>query len=724
MRLLFTSALAGIILLRGLAAGDASVAAEVVAPPAADTLDDPTPGDVVSALVVRATLDGTPLRGAWFKLAGHCPNAETVLETQWFQRSGPRYKLLRALRGQRELWLCLNTPGQYDFAFRARSADGWSAPSDVQFAIGSEPPFLLPEEALKYAGSCERVVLPGGNWRQIVGPIASLAAQQDAGGYTVRPNDPGLYLFEAPRLTLDALPMRRGIFVPAARDGKSGDRRPIARLAERYAGIVGLPVEIDGGLSTDPDPGDAAKLTARWSTPDARLGAAIVPQLGLSARFTATTAGMYTIALVVSDDRLDSEPARAFVEIADGAPTRSGVNPLLEGPLGFPETPADNPAAVLEKRVTLALWPPEALPGATPLAGTDGGLQRAIDRFPPRCGTILRVDAGVAKAGHFHEVPLALEARQTPLRHLLDGIARQTDTRYRRDGNRGFWLLRPEDAARDEAVEISAANLDALFEKPDAAEVMEPLRRFAEPILRGHPDASLSYDTDRHAASAMLPGTAAKHIREIVRALREPAPQDLPLPVEYIPAAILKNQLGEKTATLKGTYRLDNLVRELAEQSGLAIGFDPRQFGRVLPHLKVNFDHVCMRQVLRDLVEDAGFDGCSIEAPAGVWFYKGSQPYPSGELLYDSAYVVAYDLTPLYRDLKPEAALMLNGETIEHFLRSRVYPDSWNEPGVFMFYHAPTRKLVVLHGQWAHVRIVELLTDLRDRGEWALGVTY
>jgi hypothetical protein len=723
MRLLFTSALVGIALLHGLAAGEVNAAAEVIAPPAADTLDDPSPGDVVSALVVRATLAGAPARGAWFKLSGTGVGADAILETQWFQRSGPRYKLLRDLRDKRELWLCLNTPGQYAFAFRARSAEGWSALADVQFAIGDEPPVLAPEDALKFAGSCERVVLPGANWRQIAGPIASLAAQQDPGGYTVRPNDPGLYIFEAPRLTLDGLPARRGVFVPVARDGKSGDRRPIARLAERYVGIVGLPVEIDGALSTDPDPGDAAKLSARWSTPDARRGAEIAAQPGLRARFTAQKPGVYTLALVVSDERLDSEPALAFVEITAGAPA-AFYNPLLEGPTVFAETPTDNPAAVLERRVTAALWPPEPLPDGTLLVPSDGGLQRAIQIFPLRCGTHLRVDSGVAKSGHFHELPLALEARNTPLRHLLDGIARQTGSRYRRDGTRGFWLVRPDDSARDERLEITAASVDALYQKPGAPEIMEPLRLFAEPFLRANPEASLNFDAERHAVSAMLPATAAKHVREMVQCLREPAPDNLPLPIVANADLVLINQLGEKTVTLKGTYRLDNLVRELTEQSGIAVGFDPRQFDGGLPRLKVNFERLPLRQALRDLVEDAGFSGCSTEAPGGAWFYKGPRPYPSGEMLYDTAYVMAYDLTPLYRDLAPDAALMLNGETILHFLRARVYPASWNDPGTFMFYHAPTRKLVVLHGTVAHVKIVELLTDLRDRGEWALGVNY
>src|ERR1017187_7274081 len=118
MRVLVTSVLVGVVLPLGLAAGEVNSAAEVILPPAAETLDDPRLGDVVSALVARAAIAGAPARGAWFKLDGRCAGADNVLETQWLQRAGPRYKLLREVRGQRELWLYLNAPGQYAFAFR------------------------------------------------------------------------------------------------------------------------------------------------------------------------------------------------------------------------------------------------------------------------------------------------------------------------------------------------------------------------------------------------------------------------------------------------------------------------------------------------------------------------------------------------------------------------------------------------------------------------------
>jgi hypothetical protein len=98
-----------------------------------------------------------------------------------------------------------------------------------------------------------------------------------------------------------------------------------------------------------------------------------------------------------------------------------------------------------------------------------------------------------------------------------------------------------------------------------------------------------------------------------------------------------------------------------------------------------------------------------------LWFYRGSEPYPSGELLWDTAVVRAYDLEPILARL-PE----LSGEAIAHHIRQRVFPDSWRD-GAACVYHAPTGKLLVIHGPDAQERVLVRLWDLLLRGEWALG---
>ncbi len=641
--------------------------------------------------------------------------AQKILETEWVQKAGPKTAIPGEFFKQADLWLFLIKPGNYAFTFRARNEKGWSAPAEIRFAVMAGRPYLTEQEGFQRAGSCERVVLPGMGWKQIAGPTAA-AFRPAQDGVAVRPNDPGLYVFEAPRLDV-GYPERRGILVPPAKDGIHGDRRPVANLPKTATGFVGRPVILDGSLSTDQDAEDIPELKARWSPADSKRDVTIEAQPGLRAVFKAARPGTYRAELVVSDGRLDSLPTSIFVNITSGEGDETNAVD------GFSEGTADSDKGdrdLLLRRVSLAIWPPERDESGTLFIPDDSGLERAVQLFPKRCGVGLAVDPGIARPGHFKEFPLALEAVNAPLVHLLDGIARQTGTRYRRDADRAIWLVKPEDSFRNEKLEPAAAGIDALFEKPGAADLLAPLRDYAKPMLEGIDGTSISFEADQQALVAMLPKTASMHLREIVQLLREPIGLGLPYPEppdKY--EERIRQRLAEKTVTLRGRFRLDRLLRELARDAGLAIHFDPRLFpNSTPPYLKIDYDKTPLRQVLRDLVEDAGFDGCSIEPPAGIWFYKGARPFPSGESLWDSADVRAYDLSALLQALPPES--LISGETIAHLVRSRIYPASWSDPGTLVFYHAGTRKLIVLHAPETHRKVLELLNDLRERGDWAL----
>jgi len=237
-------------------------------------------------------------------------------------------------------------------------------------------------------------------------------------------------------------------------------------------------------------------------------------------------------------------------------------------------------------------------------------------------------------------------------------------------------------------------------------------------IVDATPGASMVYVDDRAALQVFMPGSARARLREIVTALRAPEglgipPPELPTPSEFN----LRQLLGEKTVTLKAERRrLDYLLRDLSEQTGLATAMDPRQFPDGLPSVSVEIDGLLVRDAVRRIVEIGGFDGCSVEAPGGLWFYKGPQPYPTGELLWDITQVRAYDLGKMVRALAP-----LSGEAVAHAIRRRVFPGSWTEPGAMCFYHEKTRKLIVMHGPAAQQQVAEFLQDLMDRKEWALG---
>lgn len=691
---------------------------EKLAPRSRAEIVDDSIGEAVALDVprTRIAIDGEVYPGAWNNLRGSAklPEGTTLREVLWTQKAGPKLNVTDAELKRAEIWVFTIQPGNYSLIFKARNENGWSKPAEVRFSVAAGRPYLSEQDGYQLAGSGERIVLPGGGWKQIAGPEAVFRPARQ--GVAVRPNDAGLYIFEAPRL--EGLPERRGVRVPPGKNGVLGDRRPIARIAKNLSGVAGRAVELDGTLSIDPDPGESETLKAKWSTPDIGRGAEIEARAGIAATFKARRPGAYSVTLVVSDGRLDSAPETVFIDIAPGRDNGAGSSEI-----GDDDEPASIKSDPLNRRVSLTIWPADPLADGTVFEEEDAGLERAVQMFNARCGIALLVDPTVAKPAQFKEFTLSVAAMNTPLRHLLDGIARQTGTRYRIEENRAAWLVKPAAFyAQDELVPI-AVGIDALHEKPDGADMLAPLRDYLKPILEAREGTSLTYESPRQEIVGVLPRGAAARLKEVISSLREPAGIGLRYPEQPTKAEQrLKMCLSEKTITAHGRYRFDRLLREITEKTGIAIGYDPHDFPkRIAPILKVNFEATPLRQVLRDLAAGQNFDGVTIEAPAGAWFFKGLRPYPGGELLAQTAVVRSYDLSAIYAVLTPQAAALLSGEAIAYAVRSRVYPASWSDPGTTIFYHPTTRKLLVVHTPQAQRKVLDVLNDVRDRGEWALG---
>jgi len=645
----------------------------------------------------NVTASEVPQHGAWIVLDGSLSNdpLRGELQYQWKQSAGPRLPFLPEELSKPQAWVYLAFAGQYRFTLKVKNAKGWSPSREVILDARENVGAMSLDEARKLAGAGEDVLLPGEGWRQVAGPGVTLRTSEK--GQHFRAGLSGVYVFEAQGLT--GRPERRGIVVPAGPDKVFGDRRPFARLPKNLAGVTGRTLVVNGGLSLDQDgPEETRKLTAKWTSPERFRGVEIEALSGLRAKFTAPRSGVYRLTLAVSDGRLESAPESVFIKIDNDAEATPQNNVIaVEDFVSYEKED------VLYRNVKLGLW---------------GDLDRAVQMFPSRCGVALRVDADVSTPEGFKQIPLALEVQNNALVHLLTWTCRQTDTRFRRDGDRSLWLMKPMSWIRDEKLDTDAISIDALAGKSDASDLLDPLKAHFGPIVDATPGASMVHLDERAALQVFMPGSARARLREIILTLRAPEglgfpPPDLPSPAEFN----LRQMLGEKTVTLKsGRRRLDLLLRDLSEQSGLAAAMDPRQFPNGLPSVSVDIDGLLLRDAIRRIVEVGGFDGCSVEAPGGLWFYKGPEPYPIGELLWDVTQVRAYDLGKMVRALAP-----LSGEAIAHAIRSRVYPGSWSEPGALCFYHAKTRKLVVMHGPAAHQRVTEFLQDLMERKEWALG---
>jgi hypothetical protein len=678
----------------------------------AEVLDGPSPADALGEViqaepeplppadpqlpVAEVSAADAPQHGGWIQLDGALSRdpLQGELKYQWQQTGGPRLPFIPEELSAPQFWAYLGFPGSYRFSLKVKNAKGWSARREVVLDARQRENVLPVDDARVTAGAGEEVRLPGEGWRQLAGPRITLKSHE--GGMQFRPGLAGVYIFEALRHDVRE---QRGVIVPAGPDGTFGDRRPFARLPKNLSGVVGKALLVNGGLSMDQDPDETRALTAHWVSAERFRGVQVETVPGLRAKFTAPRAGIYKLTLTVSDGRLESPPESVFIRIENQPEISLTASPLdgLEDMVQYARQD------VLYRNVKLGLW---------------GDLDRAVQMFPSRCGIALRVDGDVSPPERFHDIPLALEVRDNALIHLLTWVTRQTGTRYRRDGDRSVWLVKPLTWIKDEKQEADAIPIDSLCSKPDASDLLDPLLAHFQPIITASPGSSITHIADRATLQICLPATAKARLREIVQSLRAPEEAGVPLPELPSPAEFhLRQLLGEKTVTLKAKgRRLDFLLRDFAEKTGLATAMDPRQFPKGVPNVDVDIDNLLLRDAVRRIVEAGGFDGCSVEAPGGLWFYRGAEPYPSGELLWDIAEVQSYDLSALVRALSP-----LSGEAIAHAIRSRIFPETWKEPGALCFYHARTRKLIVMHGPVAQRRVVEFLYDLAERKEWALG---
>lgn len=645
-------------------------------------------------------LDGKPLVGRWACLSGlnSRPGKSPIERYEWRQLKGPPLRFFDAQQESPRVWTFLERPGEYHLILRARNAQGWCPFVALEFTVTQDtrpdpsPDLLMP------MGLGEKIALSGEGWKQVYGESIEQRRAPDGSETVLRLVKPGLYLFEA--LHAGDLPMRRGYLLPPDKDGLLGDRRPLAKLPAIQTVSVGQKFTLDGSLSLDPD-GDA--LTARWLMPETE-GMELLHEKELAATFFPRKAGYFRVQLVVSDGKLDAV-GECYVTVQDA-------------PEGEPEPgpAAPEPAA------------PDPWPRDTTVGLFEADLDRAVQLFPSRAGVTLRVASEFLPPEKLNTVPLHLAIRNGPTRLLLDWIARQTGAPYVLETPTAVWLTKIGHTVNPDPVSNVVFAADALYDDGQEAEFLNLLRVCCRGALGGGPEASLTLEPKSKRIIAFLPKSVAERLKEVLLHMRTPKGLGLlPPPPFDDEERWLRAQLGLRTVSLDWEgRRLDLALRDLAERSGFAVGFDPRQFdclkftpdyfARKLPKLTLKRANVPLRQAVRDLCEAAGFDGCQPERGGGLWFYKGKPPYPSGASLRETARVGSYDLSGLLPHFP-----LLSGEAIAHEVRQRVYPDSWADPFTACVYHKATEKLIVIHGHEAHRGVLRTLYDLAQRGENALG---
>lgn len=635
-------------------------------------------------------LDGEPQRGCWIALSGETtPGGASRYE--WQQTAGPAVRFFDQQRFQARVWTFLEEAGSYRFTLRAENVHGWSAEAPLEFEVPAKAPFIPIEEAYLPVGAGEEVRLPGEAWKQLYGNPIRLTETPDRRFTTFRILQTGLFVFEAWRA--GDMPERRGIWLPPGLDEVMGDRRPVAVLPPTLSGRAGQPVHLDASLSYDRD-GPTETLTARWNA-DMVHGATLAVTGPLKATFVAPHEGIYKLELLVTDGKLDSLPERRFIQVV-GAQAPQPAESLVPGQL------SDDP---LDQRVNLRLH--------------EATLDDAVQRFPSRCKVALRVDPAFMPPERLRSIRLELGAQRATIRLLCNWIARQSDAWYQIEENGSIWFTSPTAwAAGDQTMESLLMPVDALHDDKEASDLMVILQRTLDGVMRECTDARLVYQPEKDQVLAVLPRRAADRLRDILGHLRAPKGLGLAPPAEPLPAErALRQTLATETLTYRWeSRRLDLLLRDFEEQSGVPCGLDPRNFPKGLPKITLNVQDAVLRQVVRDIVEAAGLDGCSIDPLGALWFYRGNEPCPSRELLWDRARVQTFDLEPILSRIP-----ILSGEAVAHLVRQRVFADSWNVPGTCCLFHRPTGKLVVVHVPEAQDRVLRVLWDFLIRGEGAMG---
>ncbi len=650
-------------------------------------------------LKVLGLLDGEPALGAWLGLTLTIVDEpeKKIKGFGWRQLKGPKPAYTLTPSDGARVWTLLSKPGQYDFELFAQSSKNSLAATRLSFEVSKGKSILPLSEAFSKAGAGEQIELPGEGWQQIFGPPVDARLDTQTWKTTFRPLKAGLYLFEA--LRAGDTPQRRAILVPPGKDKLIGDRRPRAVvLPKSVNGVEGKPVTLDGSLSSDPD-GIQNPLKPTWGGDIEKRKLLLISQKGMKATFTAPRKGVYRVQLVVNDGHLDSKPAEAFLRIREGqktiedTPSVTGLRPDPSDPLG--------------RFTTLLLY--------------ESNLDRAIQVFPGRCKTTLRVAMDVARPERFAEMPINLGVRNAPVRLAADWIARQLGLAYRIESKESVWLTKPGHWWQGEKLKSTALTVDALYKAKDASDLLKELKYIFRGVLANRRDVSMGMTiTDkRQNVMAVMPEKACDRLETLLVHLR--APEGFGLPAPPLPTQRerdMQKRLGSTLITVDWKARSLDLVlsRDLVKQSGFSVGFEPKEFPKGYPHITLSLKKVPLRQAIRDIVEAAGLKGCQVHPGGGLWFYKHAEPYPSGELLWDIAFVRAYKIDTLLKSFP-----MLSGEAIAHQIRRRVYASSWSDPSVSCLYHQPTGKLIIIHGPAAQYRVLELLNDLSARGLDALG---
>ena len=336
----------------------------------------------------------------------------------------------------------------------------------------------------------------------------------------------------------------------------------------------------------------------------------------------------------------------------------------------------------------------------------DVPLADVIARFPREVGLTVRVSERVVRADELGEVDIDIKVMNSPARMLCDWLARVLNAEYVVQGKRRdeLWFDSSSAWLADEPVQATSHRADALYIEHDGSD----LKLLCEDVLKAalwwNGSSFIEVEPASDRLIAVLPPSGLKRIARIVSSLRGPPPFGGGFGATREPTRFLLRKVNCSHVAKS----LRDVLWDAGAQAGVSIGYDPSAFPhRAPPLVTLRPGETTLSRVLAEVMRLTPLDGVFFDPPNGLWLYSGQRPYRSMEDLWLRAELRAYDVSRIVS--RPE----WSASVVKHLVETRIRPKSWRDLRVTLRYHAPLKRLVVVHDREVHGEVARLLRAMR-----------
>jgi len=619
--------------------------------------------------------------GKEFTLKAEITGTDGNVSYQWSMLRGP-VRLRLPDRGRTaSLVLTVKWSGEYVFRCVATAQGGVSLSGETKVLVTEQsfvPVAVISGDLVRKVGAGAVVFISGEesrdpagrdisfNWSQVSGTTARVRkGTYESSVLEFVPESPGRYVF--------ALQVSAGrdrsepaiviVEVPARKDG-SADQAPVISIDYPEIATLNRAVLLDAAGTQDPDKDDVSISWKLIKGPDS----VTFDASGTSVRFTPVKTGAYLFRVTAQSNGLDVSKEFSVRVTGD-----SPVEPFK------PDTSA-NLCSVDFRTETL---------------------DDVLVSLSRKLGITIRIDPRWINPAEYSKIFVDLKYDKVSEGTLVTAVARIIGGRYRVEGRHAYWIEKNYSFLREETKETISIPASG----PDEIKIMTwALEESIKPaMLFG--DGKIGPGNDKRSVVGILPASAVRRVKNILSLAS--APKSLPPTAIGTPVCpALMKQVSLKADELF----IRDVIWDIASQAGVNIGFKPSglpDMGRKL--ITIDAGSMTLADALKKIIEIAGLDSYRIDSPNVVWLYK-TDPGLSGPNLWDSSAEQAFDLSQLIHKKNLTASL------IEHLIKNRVEPASWNDPATAIIYLEASERLIIVNHPTVIGLVDSFLKDLADSG--------